>query len=99
MIIAGDPDAADTQALISAAQRSFCPNLVLIIEDTSAQLKKKQEVDEEKENEEPLFREVLEVYGGGYGTGQDGKASAYVCFDNSCSRPVRTAEALKGLLG
>lgn len=99
VIIAGDPNAADTQALISAAQRSFCPNLVLIVEDTSAQLNKKQEAVKEDGEEEPLFREVLEAYGGGYGAGEDGKASAYVCFDNSCSRPVRTAEALRGVLG
>ncbi|CAM9214373.1 unnamed protein product [Laminaria digitata] len=97
VIIAGDPDAADTQALISAAQRSFCPNLVLIVEDTSAQLNRTQAA-EKKEEEEPLFREVLEAYGGGYGTGEGGEASAYVCFDNSCSRPVRTAEALRGVL-
>ena len=98
VIVAGDPDAADTQALISAAQRSFCPNLILIVEDTSAQLNEKQAVEKEEKDEEPLFRDMLEAYGGGYGTGEDGEASAYVCFDNSCSRPVRTAEALRGLL-
>ncbi|CAM9592217.1 unnamed protein product, partial [Hapterophycus canaliculatus] len=34
VIIVGDSSASETQALVSAAQRSFCPNLVLILEDT-----------------------------------------------------------------
>lgn len=98
VIIAGDQDADDTRALISAAQRSFCPNLVLILEDTSAQLNEKQAMEKGEHEAEPLFREVLEAYGGGYGTGENGAAAAYVCFENSCSRPVRTVEALRGLL-
>lgn len=106
MIIAGDPAAAEAQALISAAQRSFCPNLVLIVEDatrtpagnddSNQQEQKAEGVDVKQEA--PLFRDVLEAYGGGYAPGEGGQAAAYVCVDNACSRPVHTADELKELL-
>lgn len=111
MIIAGDPEALETRALISAAQRSFCPNLVLIVEDATCTTatgngngnddnKKQQKAQnaEGVEQEAPLFRDVLEASGGGYAPGEGGQAAAYVCFDNACSRPVHTVEALKKLL-
>lgn len=116
MIIAGDPAAADTKALLSAAQRSFCPNLVLIIvavEDAASSVtaaagggdgggSKQREPNTEQEpidqQETPLFRDVLEASGGGYVPGEGGQAAAYVCFDNACSRPVHTVDALKELL-
>lgn len=106
MIIAGDPSAADTKALIVTAQRSFCPNLVLIIENTATALPleeatghKKDGRTEENKDDTPLFREVLAAYGGGYGAGEGGKSAAYVCFDNACSTPVYTPADLRGLLG
>lgn len=129
MIIAGDPAAAETQALLSAAQRSFCPNLVLIMEEDAAATRtttttdgsgddgndskqrqqQQQEQDAERsvdeQEEVPLFRDVLEAYGGGYAPAGEGDgqaaaaaAAAYVCFNNACSRPVHTAEELKELL-
>lgn len=45
-----------------------------------------------------LFKEVLEAYGGGYPTGDGGAAAAYVCFENTCSRPVWSPEDLHNLL-
>lgn len=102
MIIAGDSSAADTQALVATAQRSFCPNLVLIMEDTSAAETpgKGGEGDDQQEPPPKLFREVLEAYGSGFSAGeQEQAAAAYVCFDNTCSRPVYTAEELRKLLG
>lgn len=110
VIIAGGPAAAETQALISAAQRSFCPNLVLIVEDGAARTttgndggdnKQQEQAPEEgvKREAPPLFRDVLDANGlGGYVPGEDGRAAAYVCFDNACSRPVNTAEGLEELL-
>lgn len=68
---------------------------MVILEDTTAAAGAGQ-TDENAE--EALFREVLDAYGGGYGKGEGGKAAAYVCFDNTCSRPVRTVEALTELL-
>ncbi|CAM9590668.1 unnamed protein product, partial [Ectocarpus sp. 8 AP-2014] len=70
-------------ALVSAAQRSFCPNLVLIVEDsTSDDRGKKGEAGDGKTGDvpPPLFREILEAYGGGYSAGEGGQAAAYVCF-------------------
>lgn len=46
----------------------------------------------------PLFREILEAYGGGYSAGEGGQAAAYVCFDNTCSAPVHTVAGLEKLL-
>lgn len=94
------------QALVSAAQCSFCPNLVLIVDDgtwaTTGNDDSKQEEQERKvegvKQEAPLFRDVLEAYGGGYVPAEGGQAAAYVCFNNACSRPVHTAEELKELL-
>lgn len=99
MIIAGDPNAADTQSLVASAQRSFCPNLVLIVEDTRATENTGKYEGDQQEPPPKLFREVLEAYGGGYSAGEGGQAAAYVCFNNSCSRPVYTTERLRKLLG
>ena len=97
MIIAGDPAAETTRHLVVAAQRSFSPNLVLILADPTP-LADGDRAGQESE-EAPLFREVLKAYGEGvYGMGEGGVPAAFVCFDNSCSRPVHTAEALKDLL-
>lgn len=68
------------------------------MEDTTTNAGKEQHEEEEEEGP-PLFREVLEAYGGGYGPGEGGKAAAYVCFNNTCSRPVHAPEELRARLG
>ncbi|CAM9833494.1 unnamed protein product [Ectocarpus sp. 6 AP-2014] len=102
VIISGDPAGAETQALVSAAQRSFSPNLVLIVEDstTGDDRGEEEEAGDGKTGDmpPPLFREILEAYGGGYSAGEGGQAAAYVCFDNTCSAPAHTVEALEKLL-
>lgn len=110
VIITGDPDAADTQALISAAQRAFCPNLVLILApsrvsssdgEQQADLENEQLQQDNQGIDESggvLFTEILDTYGDVYETEEDGAAAAYVCFEKSCSRPVRSAEELSMLL-
>ena len=114
VIIAGNPAAAETRALVSAAQRSFCPNLVLIVEDDATRNTIGEDggghddgggsrPQEEQDaggvvGQEPLFGDVLEAYGGGYAPGEGGRAAAYVCFDNACSRPVHTMAELEELL-
>ena len=101
VIIAGDPATEGTQALVTVAQRSFCPNLVLILADATPRADSggvEGSIKMEDDEERPLFREVLEAYGGGYNLGEGGLPAAYVCFDNSCSSSVHTAEALQELL-
>ena len=101
VIIAGDPATEGTQALVTVAQRSFCPNLVLILADATPRADSggvEGSIKMEDDEEGPLFREVLEAYGGGYNLGEGGLPAAYVCFDNSCSSSVHTAEALQELL-
>jgi len=105
VIIAGDLAEKETQALVSAAQRSFCPNLVLILQETAAAGggndtgRAESTGGKSEEEETALFRDVLDAYGGGFASAEGGQAAtAYVCFDNSCSRPVHTVKELEGLL-
>lgn len=107
MIIAGDLAEEGVQALVSAAQRSFCPNLVLILQETTSSAtsggdrtgREKYTEAKSEEEEEPLFRDVLEAYGGGFAAAEGGQAAtAYVCFDSACSRPVHTVKDLEALL-
>ncbi len=109
VIIAGDLAQEETQALVSAAQRSFCPNLVLILQEAAVAAAaaagggngkgRKEGTEGKGGEEEALFRDVLAAFGGGFAAAEGGQAAtAYVCFDNACSRPVHTVKELEGLL-
>lgn len=93
----GEYGAADTMALLSAAQRSFCPNKVVILVGAGAEDEQKGQGSEDGADR-ALFKEVLDAYGGVYAA-SEGAAAAYVCFDNACSRPVKSPEDLTKLLG
>lgn len=98
VIIAGDPDAEDTQALLCAVQRTFCPNLVLLLTGKSANAalaSGDQGADTEGNNVVSFFGEILENYGGVYPTGEGGSAAAYVCFEKSCSQPILSPQELR----
>ena len=82
IVIAGDRDAADTRALLRAAQGSFRPNKIVLLADGGA-------------GQDFLARfrpSILEM------RKQDGRAAAYVCENMACQRPVTDAAALTSLL-
>lgn len=85
IVILGAADAADTRALVQAARRHYLPNKMLLQlapQDAAGILQKL-----------PLLQEVLA------GKCQvEGKATAYVCHNFTCSLPITDAEALAALL-
>jgi uncharacterized protein YyaL (SSP411 family) len=85
IVVIGSPDSADTQALLRIVQQHYLPNKVLI------------QIDAQHATETlaalPLLRDVLAGK-----TQVDGKATAYVCHNFTCSLPVTEADALAALL-
>jgi hypothetical protein len=81
IVIAGKRDAADTQALLRAAQRPFVPNKVVLLADGAAgQTWLSQYL--------PQLRDTRP---------QDGHAAAYVCDNFACQAPVTDASVLADL--
>jgi uncharacterized protein YyaL (SSP411 family) len=78
VVIAGDPDAADTRAMLSVLNSRFAPNQVVILksEQNAAQLEKIAGFTAKMESLE-------------------GKATAYICINFSCSRPTTDIEKLR----
>ncbi|HLX59295.1 MAG TPA: thioredoxin domain-containing protein [Ktedonobacteraceae bacterium] len=82
--IIGDPQAADTQALLRVINSRFLPNSVLACADAG-----NNEGDQFIAPAVPLLEER---------PARDGKATAYVCQNFACLAPVTTPEELEGLL-
>ncbi len=83
IVIAGQPDAPETKALLAEVHRRFLPNKVLLLADGG---------DGQKylgENNEAI-RAMTPV---------NGKAAVYVCQDFTCKAPVTDLQALAKLLG
>ena len=78
VVIAGERDAADTRALLQAAQRVFLPNTTVLLADGGAG-------QAFLERGLPSLREMRK---------QDGRACAYVCENFTCQSPVTDAAAL-----
>jgi uncharacterized protein YyaL (SSP411 family) len=85
IVVIGSPGSADTQALLRTVQQQYLPNKVLIQIDA-------QRVTETLDTL-PLLRDVLVGK-----TQVDGKATAYVCHNFTCSLPVTEPDALAALL-
>jgi uncharacterized protein YyaL (SSP411 family) len=85
IVVIGSPGSADTQALLRTIQQHYLPNKVLI------------QIDAQHATETlaalPLLRDVLAGK-----TQVDGKATAYVCHNFTCSLPVTESDALAALL-
>jgi uncharacterized protein YyaL (SSP411 family) len=85
IVVIGSPGSADMQALLRTVQQHYLPNKVLI------------QIDAQHATETlaalPLLRDVLAGK-----TQVDGKATAYVCHNFTCSLPVTEADALAALL-
>ncbi len=82
IVIAGGRDAADTRALLLAAQRPFLPHKSVLLADGG-------EGQELLTRFQPPIREMRK---------QAGRAAAYVCQDFTCRPPVTDAANLTDLL-
>ncbi len=78
VVIVGQSDAADVQALLEVVYGAYLPNKVVMLRDTS--------VSAEQEAQYPLLQDRTQI---------EGKATAYVCENYTCQRPVTTVEELE----
>ena len=85
IVLIGDPEAPDTQAMLAAVQRCYVPYKTVMQIDP-------QRV-EAGLSALPLLREVLAGK-----TQVHGQATAYVCHDFTCSLPVTRPDELEALL-
>jgi uncharacterized protein YyaL (SSP411 family) len=83
VVIAGDPAAADTRAMLRALRRRLIPNMVVILRPTDAK-------DPEIVRLAPFTEFQVAL---------DGKATAYVCRDFACSLPTTDIAKMLSLLG
>jgi uncharacterized protein len=82
IVIVGDRDAADTQAMLQALHSRFLPNkVVLLVDSDEARAALSATI--------PTIAPMERV---------DGRASAYVCRDYTCQLPVNTVDGLAELL-
>ncbi|MDQ1909321.1 thioredoxin domain-containing protein [Paenibacillus sp. GD4] len=82
IVIAGDPGSEDTQEMISAVQRMFIPEALLMLHP-------KGEAGAQVSELIPLVADKLPL---------GGRATAYVCENFACQSPVGTVEELEELL-
>jgi len=82
VVIAGEPDAPDTRALLQAAQHPFQPDKVVLLADGGA-------------GQALLSHYQASIRGM---SKQAGRAAAYVCQGFACQEPVTDAQALALLL-
>jgi uncharacterized protein YyaL (SSP411 family) len=75
VVIAGNPQAADTQSLLRALSSTFVPNKVVLLRPTS--------------EPSPEILRIAEYTR--YQTSVDGRATAYVCLRYNCKLPVTDA--------
>ncbi len=83
IVIAGDPNAPDTQALLAVVRKKHLPHTIVLHAGSAAAA---QDLGERF----ALAAQMLPV---------QGKATAYICHDFTCQAPVTEAEALEKLLG
>ena len=82
IIVAGDTDAADTQQMLKLVRSKFLPNAVVLLHDGNNQ-------DSTIHTIIPFLKLQVAL---------DGKATAYVCEDYACQRPVNDMDGLESLL-
>jgi len=83
IMIAGQADAADTQAMLHAVHERYLPNAILIVADGGDSQKALTELLPSLETIKPI----------------DGKATAYVCVNYACQLPTSDRSKLAELLG
>jgi hypothetical protein len=82
IVIAGKPGAQDTQAMLDAARRAFLPNRVLLLRPQGAGSGAIAAIA-------PYTKDMK---------ADGGRATAYVCRNFTCAKPVRTVDEMLGLL-
>jgi hypothetical protein len=82
VVVAGDPRAADTQALLAEFDRRFLPRDLLLVADGAERSRGLADL--------APFAAAL--------TPQGGRAAAYVCVDHACRLPVTEAREFGALL-
>jgi uncharacterized protein YyaL (SSP411 family) len=82
VVIVGEPEAADTAALLKPLRALFAPNVVVLLRPSGEQGSELIKL--------APFTKTMETV--------DGKATAYVCRNRSCLRPVTDAGELTELL-
>ncbi|MGD8499506.1 MAG: thioredoxin domain-containing protein [Phycisphaerales bacterium] len=82
IIIAGNTDAADTKQMLKLARSKFLPNAVVLLYD-------QDEADATVYEIVPFMKNQTAI---------GGKATAYVCENYACKRPVNSIGELEGLL-
>jgi hypothetical protein len=82
IVVAGKPGAQDTQEMLDAVRRSFLPNRVLLLRPQGAGSAAIAAI--------APYTKDMKVDGG--------RATAYVCRNFACAKPVRTVDEMLGLL-
>ena len=82
IVVAGKPGAQDTQAMLDAVRRSFLPNRVLLLRPQGAGSGAIAAIA-------PYTKDMK---------AEGGRATAYVCRNFACAKPVRTVDEMLGLL-
>jgi hypothetical protein len=82
VVIVGAPGSADTMALLDALRRGYIPNKVVIFRPTGAETPSAAE--------HASFVKDMKAL--------DDKATAYVCRNHACDRPVTDPAAMLELL-
>ena len=83
VVIAGDPEAQDTRAMLRALRQEFLPSAVVLLRPTNV--------------DSPEIIQVA-PFTAAQGAVK-GKATAYVCRDFACNLPTNDIEAMLGALG
>ena len=90
IVVAGDPGAADTQALLAVLREVYLPNrVVLLLPEASPESSGGGLSRHAMDRLAPFTRAMAMI---------DGRATAYVCSGQSCQSPIQEPEALKRLL-
>jgi hypothetical protein len=82
IVVAGKPGAQDTQEMLDAVRRSFLPNRVLLFRPQGAGSGAIAAIA-------PYTKDMK---------ADGGRATAYVCRNFACAKPVRTVDEMLGLL-
>ncbi len=82
IVVAGKPGAQDTQEMLNAVRRSFLPNRVLLLRPQGAGSGAIAAIA-------PYTKDMK---------ADGGRATAYVCRNFACAKPVRTVDEMLGLL-
>jgi uncharacterized protein len=82
VVIAGDPDAEDTRAMVRDIRRRFLPRKVLLLRPEGTEPAEISEI--------AAFTDPLSM--------REGKATAYVCRDHACALPTSDIVKMRELL-